>query len=295
MSDANAVAHRTSQAEPTSTPILRPQGFSGAGFTVGLFANPRGVTRLRPLPDHLLSIHVGRPVHATCRFAGRGHRGLYAHGDIDIVPAGLSGAWEDEAPGTSLAVRLSPALLRRAATGLGQHPEHIVVAPRVRLRDRQLEHICWALRAELEDGFPGGRLYTESLGLALATRLLRLDVPVAAPAHAGRCGLSERQLRRVIDYVEEHLDRDLSLEHLAEVAGVSASHLKAAFKQALGLPVHQYVIRRRVERARALLLAGQLATGQVALETGFAHQSHMARWMRRLLGVTPTDVARSRR
>ena len=73
------------------------------------------------------------------------------------------------------------------------------------------------------------------------------------------------------------------------------SHFKALFRQSLGLPVHQYVVRRRVDRARALLLEGQLPLCQIALESGFAHQSHMARWMRRLLAVTPTDVVRSRR
>jgi AraC family transcriptional regulator len=59
------------------------------------------------------------------------------------------------------------------------------------------------------------------------------------------------------------------------------------------MPVHQYVVQRRVERARTLLLQGRLSASQVALETGFAHQSHMAHWMNRLLGVTPRELARA--
>jgi AraC family transcriptional regulator len=60
------------------------------------------------------------------------------------------------------------------------------------------------------------------------------------------------------------------------------------------MPAHQYVVRRRVERAKMLLLQGRLAMSQVALESGFAHQSHMARCMRRVLGMTPADVVQSR-
>ncbi|MCY1008311.1 helix-turn-helix transcriptional regulator [Nannocystis pusilla] len=64
------------------------------------------------------------------------------------------------------------------------------------------------------------------------------------------------------------------------------------FRRSLGLPVHTYVIHRRVDRARALLLRGSMAASQVALEVGFSHQSHMARCMRRVLGVTPTSLTR---
>jgi AraC family transcriptional regulator len=59
------------------------------------------------------------------------------------------------------------------------------------------------------------------------------------------------------------------------------------------MPVHQYVVQRRVERARTLLLQGKLNASQIALDTGFAHQSHMAHWMGRLLGVTPRELIRS--
>jgi AraC family transcriptional regulator len=124
--------------------------------------------------------------------------------------------------------------------------------------------------------------------MALAVRLLG---PSPAPRQV-QTGLSSSQLRQVVEYIEEHLDQDLSLARLAGVVGVSASHLKTVFRRSTGLPVHEYVVQRRVERAKALLLRGELPASQVALEAGFAHQSHMARWMRRVLGVTPTAVVR---
>jgi transcriptional regulator GlxA family with amidase domain len=67
---------------------------------------------------------------------------------------------------------------------------------------------------------------------------------------------------------------------------------KAAFRLTLNIPAHRYVVRRRSERARLLLLAGKLAPSQIALEAGFSHQTHMARWLRRLYGVAPSDLVR---
>lgn len=79
------------------------------------------------------------------------------------------------------------------------------------------------------------------------------------------------------------------------MAGVGTSHCKALFKRSTGLPVHQYVIRRRVERARLLLQERAATIADVAAQTGFANQSHLARWMRRVAGVAPTDVLRADR
>jgi AraC family transcriptional regulator len=125
-------------------------------------------------------------------------------------------------------------------------------------------------------------LYAESLGLALAARLLA-GYATAAPAARG---LAPATQRRLLAYIDEHIERDLSLSELAEVASMSASHLKAQFRRSVGSSVHAYVMRRRVEHAKRMLAAGGNIT-RVALETGFSHPSHMARWMRRVLGVTP--------
>ena len=265
------------------------------GFRAELHSLPPGVVELPPLPHHLLSIHAGAPVRATCRCDGPLHRRLQMRGDIDLIPAGLDGRWEDESSATALVLRLEPALLRSAAADLGLDPDGITLAPQLQLRDPRIEHIGWALKAELEEGHPGGRLYAESLGLALAAHLLRRYVPAAAMLLARKQGLSKPQQRRILDYIEAHLDESLSLARLAGIAGVSASHFKPLFKQSLGLPVHQYVIRRRVEHAKRLLLAGRSPMSEIALAAGFAHQSHMARAMRRVLGMTPAELMRSRR
>jgi AraC family transcriptional regulator len=105
-------------------------------------------------------------------------------------------------------------------------------------------------------------------------------------------GLSPARMQRVLDYVEAHLERPLTLAVLAREAGSSSAHFRHWFKVETGTTVHRYVVRRRVARARTLLLQGELRTSEVALAAGFAHQSHMARWMRRELGLTPRELQR---
>jgi AraC family transcriptional regulator len=272
--------------DPPAAAVRDEPRFLG-GLRVDLRTTLPGRVELEALPDHRLKIIAGAPVRGFCR----SERFLYRRGDIDVLPAGLSDVWEENDPSTSLYVQLSPALLRHAADDMGLDPDRSGLEPRHQLRDPQIEHIAWALDAERGVGYPSGRLYTESLGLALAVHLLgRYRAPLKPSG-----GLSKTQLRRVVAYVEEHLDRDLSLARLADVAGVSASHLKTLFRRSTGLPVHEYVVRRRVERAKALLLRGELPISQVAFAAGFAHQSHMSRWMRRVLGVTPASVARGSR
>lgn len=100
-------------------------------------------------------------------------------------------------------------------------------------------------------------------------------------------------MRTLTDFIETSLDQPLRLADLATVAGVSVTRLKTLFRNSTGMPVHQYVIRRRVECARALIATTAMPLAQVALAAGFAHQSHMAAAMRRILGHTPGVVARS--
>ncbi|ATA54034.1 AraC family transcriptional regulator [Variovorax boronicumulans] len=247
---------------------------------------PGGVVGYEALPDHRLKLHAGAPVAGACQF----HRFLYTRGDLDILPAGSTDIWHEESPSTSVVVRMAPALLVRTADEMGLPAERAVLGERHQFRDPQIEHIAWALDAERRAGFPNGRLYTDSLGTALAVQLIAAG-PQVAPSPVQ--GLTRLQLKRVTEFIEAHLDGDLSLAALAEVAGLSASHLKTQFKRSTGQAVHAYVVHRRVDRARSLLLNSEMPASLVALESGFSHQSHMARCMRRVLGLTPGEVRRA--
>lgn len=256
------------------------------GLHVDLRVQLPGIVDLAASPEHLLKMHAGAPVRGMCRL---GRRFLYTRGDLDVIPAGSDSVWEVEDASTSLFLRLPSGMLNVAAQELGIGPERARLEPRYQFRDSRIEHIGWALETEYRAGLPNGPLYTNSLGMALAVHLL--GRPYARVQTRDR-GLSRRQLQRATDYIEAHLRDDLALEKLADVTGFSASHFRVLFKRSTGLTVHGYVIQRRVERARTMLLRRDLPASQIALEAGFAHQSHMARCMRRVLGLTPTAVLR---
>jgi AraC family transcriptional regulator len=100
--------------------------------------------------------------------------------------------------------------------------------------------------------------------------------------------LPRGRLRAVVEYIEEHLAAGLTVEQMAAVARLSIYHFARQFKAATGLPPHQYVILRRVERAQQLLQAGtDLSLAEVAADAGFSDQSQFAHHFKRLIGVTP--------
>lgn len=265
------------------------EGRQWSGFDAALYDTSGGIVEVPPSSRHNVSMHIGRPVNATCRCEGQIHRREQIPGDIDIVPVGCSAAWEDDGPTTILSINLNPTILRSTAESMGLNADTISLPPRMQVQDPKLQHIGYALTEELESGEPNDRLYAESLGTALAAHLLRRYARVSS---AVRRGLSRSQLQRVMNFIGDNLTSNLSLSSLAAVAGLGASTFRALFKQSVGVPVHQYVIRRRVEVAANLLSRGNVRLSEVAVQAGFVDQSHMARCMRRVLGMTPAAVMR---
>ncbi len=259
------------------------------GFGADLVNVSAGLHRIAALKHHRVGVHVGAPVRARCVCNERSYSRIQAHGDADVIPAGLDGQWSDDAACTIFSVWISEDFASRTVEQLELKSDEVRLRPQFQMRDPRFQHLAWALRAELEADDASDPLYAESLCTAMIVRLIG-----NAPSRDDRRRtLAPNTAARVIDFIEAHLDQRLTLTDLAAHAGLSVPHFKALFRETLGMPVHQYVVRRRVERARDLLLQGRLSASQIALETGFAHQSHMAHWMNRLLGVTPRELARS--
>lgn len=268
----------------------RERGWTGIEAT--LCETSGGLVRSTPSAYHCLSMHVSGPIHASCRFEGSPKHRLQIAGDIDLLPAGSSASWHDEGETTMLIVRLHPSLVHAVAESMGIGRSAVSIPPQLQLRDPHLQHIGWALKAELEADEPFGRVYAESLGVALASHLLRRYAhPAAVPT---KLALSKRRLTDVLDYIHDHLSQDLSLTELAGVASLSPSHFKVFFRQSMGMPVHQYIIRQRVDYAVALIAQGKLPLCDVAIQAGFSNQSHMARYIRRFMGTSPGALREGR-
>ena len=246
-----------------------------------------GVHRLSRAPHHRIMVHASAATRSYCNEVGRYF--VRRAGDIDLVPAGEEGGFEAETPFDTIEIVLQPALMERIAAELGGRVRAPRFATRHLLRDQRIEHLARALQSDLNAGAPSGPLFADSIGAALAVRLLGFDGPDTVRVNR----LSDAQLKRVLEHIEAALHEPLSIDRLSRIAGASSSHLRTWFKAAMGVTLHRYVLRRRVERARILLQRGDLSTSEVAALTGFAHQSHLAHWMRREIGQTPRDLRRA--
>ncbi|MFB4382293.1 AraC family transcriptional regulator [Agrobacterium sp. LR_9] len=272
--------------------LLTSEGRGWNGLAADFVLFPSGISDVPGGEMHGLGMHYGPPVNAHCRCGGRRMRRLQKPGDIDIVPAGVGGTWEDEADAHILSLRIFPWLINQVAKELDRDPSTIELLPQFQVRDARIEGIAWAIKADLESDTPSDPLYIELLANALAVRLIEIGSGNQGSVNGNEQKLSARQLKLLTDFIESNLDQKLHLADLAAVAGVGVTRLKALFRNSTGAPVHQYVIRRRVEYARAMMETTSMPASEIAVAAGFAHQSHMTSTMRRVLGQTPSEITR---
>lgn len=158
---------------------------------------------------------------------------------------------------------------------------------RVDVRGGLIGELANALRAEAENNTPLGKLYGETAAQLLAVHILRKHCTVRHKVPDHRSGLSRRQLNKVREYVEAYLDRDISLQTLARLCGLSAYHFARMFKASTGLPPHRYLMERRIEKAKRLLTRTDLPILHIALQAGYKNQNHFTCAFKRITGFTP--------
>jgi AraC family transcriptional regulator len=153
-------------------------------------------------------------------------------------------------------------------------------------RDRLLWTLIAELREECRHGFPRGALFAETASLAFVAQLecyLRGREAPLTPSGA----LRHDKVCMVIDFVEANIGRRVALSELSALVDLSAVHFCRAFKEATGHSPHQFVIERQVDRAKGLLAGSTMTLAEIALASGFAHQSHLCYHFRRVVGASP--------
>lgn len=285
MTAAAIVTAADQELHPPGAIVLHYQEFS-PGLELAHYRHPPDEMAEEACEQHLILINTDVPPGTTVEqiAGGRSHIAQMQLEDIIILPAQLPTAarWNQEH--SYLTIAIDPQTFeQRLGEAIAGHS--VELTPQVFLPDALLHHIGKVLVAELSTSGFGGQLYLDTLLTTIAVHLLRnycVQTPLPAPISAG---LPNYKLRQVLDYIQAHLDRDLRLADLAAIAQVSPNYFAAQFKQSTGLAPHQYVIAQRIEQAKALLK--QMAIADVALQVGFAHQSHFTRHFKRLVGLTP--------
>lgn len=250
-------------------------------------------------PDISLVLFAGGAMRLEQR---RAHGPWKAHylrqGDLILTPDGGPAAevrWQGltAEPTQTLHLHLSKDLLARTAEEVaGRDPARLALVGRSGFQDPLLTQIGFALWRELEQRAPAGKLYAQTAAQMIAVHLLRHYTAGGAAMKEPAQGLSPQQMNRVIDYIQTHLTQDLSLESLAQQTGFSPYHFARLFRQTTGESPHHFVLRQRIERARRLLQKRDVPLAHVALESGFANQSHFTLVFKRQLGLTPLAYRR---
>ncbi len=234
------------------------------------------------LVNHLVALNLGGELVCESRSEGRGwERHAAPHHGVTVIPARLPYAARTREGGDYLLVEAEPQFVDEV---LGRRPGTPPLPLTIGARDSFAEHVLLALADEGRRG-GGSSLRAQSLGIALLTHIAENGL-VAAPAEQVP-SLPSPRLRSVLDFVARHLDRPLSLDRLAAVAGMDLFRFARAFKQTTGSSPHRYVLEARIAQAKVLLRDRSISITEVALRTGFATPSHFSVTFRRITSLSP--------
>lgn len=161
----------------------------------------------------------------------------------------------------------------------------------VRTLQAVMAELCLALRSALDE-----ERGTAEDSLRRAAEILQtMDVTQATTPEQACSGLSPWQIRKVTCHIEAHLHQPIRNEDLATIARLNLSYFGRAFRISFGEPPHEFVIRRRVERAQGLMLSSDASLSEIALDCGLSDQAHLCRLFRRVAGQSPGAWRRARR
>ena len=277
------------QTETTHFPILSSKNRGWENIIVEQFQHPPGEGNCHCNDEHTIYLCLAPcPFHLLQIPGGKTYTGLYAKGDISVIPAKtrIFARWDGE--DHYLRIRIPSRLIQSVAREtIDTNPEQLELLPNFRTRDPQIKAIAMMLLSELKQENLGERLYIESLTNILAVHLLRKYSAYKPDLTSHEAGLAEYQLLQVLEYINEHLNQDIKLADLAQLLGISQYHFSRLFKQSIGTAPYQYLLQQRIERAKQLLKETDKSIMEIAFLCGFNSHSHLSKQFRQFIGMTP--------
>jgi len=229
------------------------------------------------------SLEVGSRRSEMMRFT-------FGVGEMCLVPRHVE-TWlrTDELLYSYLSVGISDAALAAACDGTKDDVELCRVG---KLVDARVGALAAAVNAERVAGFPSERLFLDSVEQALAVALVNGYAVRhrSLPTHRG--GLGSARLRRIKEFIDAKIEDDLTLCEMAQAVELSTAYFSRMFRKSTGETPHQFLLRRRLERAKKMLCSADERVLDVAVACGFKSQQHFAQVFRHACRVTPTEYRR---
>lgn len=269
------VVGRASQTAPTARSWLRIEQVSTPPGDLKEYRPASTVVSLATGDTRCIQFHLAdsAPVSLQVR-----------PGQVHILPANVPVAIRLFGPAENIVLSLSPKLLSDA--GHRRNAPPVALRPVFGLNDALIEQLVYALWEQSAAACPD-TYYVQTLAAALAAHLVRTYATTPPPPPLRTQRLAERRLAVVLAYIEENIDRRLTLPRLATLARLSLFAFSRSFKRTTGVPPHRYILKKRVEHAKTLLADETLSIADVALRCGFTDQSAFANAFRKLTLQTP--------
>jgi AraC family transcriptional regulator len=215
------------------------------------------------------------------------HRFVRHGGMVDLLPRGTTlhdVEWSGDS-GSCVSVNLTGSVLEQL---FASHQMGLCLdsGPRFNVTDAHVVDLVRRLFVQVTLGEPLGQAYAQSLSLTLASYVCGNYGGRMTPVEIGN-GLPRIELEKLVAFVEEHLSIDLGLVELAALSGYSPDHFARLFKKSLGVSPHQFLVSRRVERAKTMLRDARHSLVEVAHACGFSSQAHFSGVFKQRTGVTP--------
>jgi AraC family transcriptional regulator len=247
-----------------------------------------GGVHFRATPrQHLLWFQMAPQSRFDCRIAGRVLRHEPPEGSLAICPAGVDCAAEAKGSVDAILILIDPGSLALAAAEDSALKARLV--ERLSGYDEALLDFARTLTFENAVGYPNGPLFWNEVASDFVHRLIACHTSGIATRTRGMLG--KDVLERLRDYILANLDRPMEVAELARLAGRSPFHFSRVFTRSVGVTPHRYIVHLRLQRAIELVRDGRCSLAEIAARTGFADQSHLSRWVRRVHGVCLTQLA----
>jgi AraC family transcriptional regulator len=209
-----------------------------------------------------------------------------------MIPAAVASDWHVAGSPQVLLVYIRKTIVERlAAEVFESDPERLEIIPGLGFRDGLLEQLVLAVLSELRNENNSNPVYVDTLANAIAIQLLKRHTSKHIASFENRLyesgDLSQFHLNRVVDYIAAYLDSELTIGKLANIANMNPIYFARVFKKRLGVAPHQFILFKRIERAKELLAYSDTPLVEIAMATGFSSQSHLSSVFKQIVGATP--------